>query len=453
MPNDSKTYTFNGQLTPDDMRQLTPIHFDVPEGVTQVHVDFSFSPRHPEGHQFPNQLSLMVFDPDGPRLGISKPKENGSTINAVNPSPGGLPHPITPGQWTVFVLVYRLLTPNNPVEYTLEITLSSEKIEGEPKQWQAGKVASRGAGWYRGDLHAHSIHSDGSWDIPELVQFWRDHKVDFMTLSDHDTISGLAQVRSLADDDMLTLGGIEISTFLGHCVAVGVHEWFDWRTADGEQIPIPEIAEKVIATGALFTIAHPRDNGEPWCCGCRWLHEDMMPGNTLAVEIWNGYWAERNEEALRLFYSWLNQGHQIVATSGTDIHRRPPDNVSGHSAVNVVYAEDLTEKAIIDGIKAGHSYISAGPELSVTAISESGIEGMIGDTLPSEPLDITIRWNYANVGSLLRLIVDGMPYAETPVDESGEIIWKITKIAKWCTVEIREHQTGLWAVTNPILFE
>lgn len=452
MPNNEIVLTYDGQLTPDDMRQLKPVHFDVPEGVTQINFDFAYSPKHPEGHQFPNQISLMVYDPDGPRLGISKPRPEGSFINAVQPSPGGMPHPITPGQWTVYVLVYRLLTPNNPVDYQLTITLSTDVIDGQPRPFDRGKVASRGPGWYRGDLHAHSIHSDGSWDIPELVQFWRDRKVDFMTLSDHDTISGLAEVRSLADDHLLTLGGIEISTFLGHCVAVGVHEWFDWRTADGQQIPVPDIADKVIASGALFTIAHPRDSGEPWCCGCRWLHEDMMPGNALAVEIWNGYWGERNEEALRLFYSWLNQGHAIVATSGTDIHRRPPENTPGHGAVNVVYAEDLTETAIVAGIKAGRSYISAGPELLVSARSKSGVEGMLGDTLPVEPADIMINWKDANWGSLLRLIVDGMPYAETPIDESGELTWTITKTSKWCTVEIREPQTGLWAVTNPILF-
>ncbi len=73
-----------------------------------------------------------------------------------------------------------------------------------------------------------------------------------------------------------------------------------------------------------------------------------------------------------------------MATSGTDIHRQPPENATGHGAVNVGYGEDLTETAIVDGIKAGHSYISAGPELFVTAESESGIEGVLDDTLPAE---------------------------------------------------------------------
>lgn len=445
--------TIEGQLTSDNMRQLIPYYFDVPEGATQVHVNFDFTPAHPPEHQFPHQLSLMVFDPDGPRLGISKPSEEGAYVNAVNPSPGGLPAPIKSGRWTVFVLVYRLLTPEQPVDFTLKITITSDEIVGKPREWKPGIVASRGPGWYRGDLHAHSIHSDGSLDVPELVQFWRDRNVDFMTLSDHDTISGIGQVRSLADDDLLTMGGMEISTFLGHAVAIGIHDWFEWRTLHGKQIPVPTIAQNIIDSGGLFIIAHPRDDGEPWCCGCRWLHEDMMPGNALAVEIWNGYWNHANEEALRLFYSWLNQGHRIVATSGTDLHHLSQVNGMGQGAVNVVYADDLTEAAIIAGVKAGRSYISAGPELEFTVQTDSGAEGMLGDTLPCGPATLHVRWRDAHEGDLLRLIVDGMPYAETPIsDPSGDISWKLSKRAKWCNVELRHPKNGLWAVANPIFF-
>jgi len=445
--------TIEGQLTPDDVRQLKPCYFDVPEGTTQIHFNFKSAPKHPQGHEFPHQLSLMICDPNGPCLSIYRAKEEGATINAVNPSPGGVPAPIQPGKWTIFVLVYRLLTPEPPVNFTLEITLSTDEIVGEPQVWEPGKTALRGPGWYRGDLHAHSIHSDGSLDIPELVQIWRDRKVDFMTLSDHDTISGLGQARSLSDDELLIMGGSEISTFRGHAVAVGVHEWFDWRTLEGKQIPVPEIARRVIDSGALFTIVHPRNEGEPWCCGCRWLHKDMMPGNALAIEIWNGYWDQRNEEALRLFYSWLDQGHRIVATSGSDIHRPPSANKPGHGAVNVVYAQDLTENAIIAGIKAGCSYISAGPKLIFTAKSESGIEAMLGDTLPTEPVELYVRWENANADSVLRLIVDGMPYAETPINEFGELRWQLKRSLQWCVVELRQPSNGLWAVTNPIFFE
>ena len=128
----------------------------------------------------------------------------------------------------------------------------------------------------------------------------------------------------------------------------------------------------------------------------------MMPGNALAVEIWNGIWEDRNEEALRLFYTWLNRDIRIVATSGTDIHRRPPPNFPGRGAVNVVYADDLTESDIIAGIKAGRSYVSAGPTLEVSAQSKSGEEAMLGDALPDEPTVVKVRWQDAPEKARLR---------------------------------------------------
>ena len=177
------------------------------------------------------------------------------------------------------------------------------------------------------------------------------------------------------------MGGIELSTFFGHALALGAREWLDWRRLDGSEITMPELAQRVLDAGCLFVIAHVMHPGDPECCGCRWERYDMMPGNASAVEVWNGPWAAFNQESLLLFYRWLNEGHRLTATTGTDLHGPPPPDVRG--AVNVVYAEDLTEAAVLAAIKAGRSYISAGPELLLNVQTESGREGMIGDTLPA----------------------------------------------------------------------
>jgi hypothetical protein len=433
------------------MRQTTPLYIDVPEGVTQIHFLFKHSPKLGEDQKRPYQISLMIFDPNGPRFEISRPDDQGVFINQAQASPGGTPGPIPAGKWMIFILVHRLLS-DAPVAYELDITMAFDPIESEAIVWAVGQVAPRGPGWYRGDLHAHTIHSDGSWDVPDLVQFYRDHNADFMTLSDHNTISGLAQVRSLADDRLLTMGGIELSTFFGHAVAVGVHRWFDWRKPDGSQISMRELAQQVIDSGALLTIAHPMNPGDPGCCGCRWEYYDMMPGNALAVEIWNGYWKPSDQEALQWFYHWLNEGYRLTATAGTDLHGPPPPNVRG--ALNVVYAQELSEAAIIEAIKAGHSYVSAGPELILTAQTAAGQEGMIGDTLLAEATTVTVRWNRGHEGDGLRLVVDGKVYREKIVAAAGETQWQLAAgQARWCNVELRDPEDGLWAVTNPIFFK
>ena len=99
------------------------------------------------------------------------------------------------------------------------------------------------------------------------------------------------------------------------------------------------------------------------------------------------------------------------------MHGPPPPDVRG--AVNVVYAEDLTEAAVLAAIKAGHSYISAGPELLLNVRTESGREGMIGDTLPPEAATAIITWRGAHPGDFLRLNLDGRAYHDKTVDNAA----------------------------------
>ncbi len=439
-----------GELLPKDNGSYIPIDFDVPEGTTKIHIEFDHNPKHTEGQPLPQQISLSIFDPTGIRGEYSRPNAEGLTVGLTEATLGTLAGEIQAGTWTLLMAVHRIM-PAVPVSYEVKITLSSEEPSKRAKEWPNPVVSGKGAGWYRGDLHAHSFHSDGSWSITDLIAYAKEKGMDFVTLSDHNTISGLAEHRSYGSEDFVTLGGTELSTFRGHAVALGVQEWFEWRKKDGSVLSVPDLIHNVLAGGAFAVIAHPRDEGDPVCCGCRWEHEDMMPGNVPAVEIWNGIWAERNEEALQLFYSWLNEGHKLVATSGTDMHSRPKDNARG--AVNCVYAESFTEKGILAALKQGHSYITGGPELLLDAESQSGERGMMGDSLANETTRLTISWRNVSPATKMRLIVDGKVYKESSCQDKSNVIWSLlANQGKWCTAELRDDNNELWAVTNPIFF-
>lgn len=444
---------YEGTLTPADNRRAIPYAFEVPEGVTRLSVYFDYDPLHTDGQPYPQQISLAIRDPNGPRSEWSITQREGLHISAARATPGTVPGPIDAGRWTVYVLSHRIQPPV-PVQYTLRIEWSSESITEPAPAWAPGKTAPRGAGWYRGDLHAHSIHSDGKWDIPEFVEFMRGHGLDFITLSDHNTLSGLAQHRSLANDGYVAMGGIELSTFRGHALALGVDRWFHWHTGTERELTMPELAQSVLDAGSFFVIAHPMAPGDPECCGCSWEHEDMRPGNAPAVEVWNAYWATYNEDSLALYYAWLNEGHRLVATSGTDIHGRPPANAVGRAAANVVYAAELNESAILDGIRQGHSYISAGPALRLNARTGSGQEGMMGDSLPAEEVALTAGWDNAPAGSALRLIVDGKVRDQQAVSGAGECAWHLAAgEAGWASLELRDADNVPWALTNPVFLD
>jgi hypothetical protein len=275
--------------------------------------------------------------------------------------------------------------------------------------------------------------------------------LDFVTLTDHNTISGLPHHDSLTDDTILTMGGFELTTYDGHALALGKRHMFGWRLGTEAEVTMPQVAQRVIDGGGLFVIAHPMALGDPVCSGCHWEYEDMRPGNAPAVEIWNGWWGQYNEEGLQAYYSWLNAGHRLVATSGTDIHGPPPSPNGRHAGFNVVFSEELSESAILDAISKGHSYISAGPELLLTAEAASGQSAMVGDAIPDSALMLKVLWQDASEDDILRLIVNGKVKDQISVGPSGEHTWPFASGQfKWSSVELRAANNDMRAVTNPI---
>jgi hypothetical protein len=212
-----------------------------------------------------------------------------------------------------------------------------------------------------------------------------------------------------------------------------------------------DLAENVRNAGGLYIIAHPKAVGDPICTGCAWLYDEMMPGTARVVEIWNTSWdgPSNNDDAVQLWYSWLNQGIRMAATSGTDIHDHPwPEARLGF---NVVYAEELSERAILDAVRKGHSYMSDGPEVDLTGHSASGVRAMMGDVLPAETTTIEFKWGNAHADDTVRLIVNGAVHQEIPANESGNASWTLSpEECHWCVVEIRDKEGYLRAITNPI---
>jgi hypothetical protein len=437
----------DGTLDHQQNKQHIAHAFTVPEGATKLTIHFDYEPKVSQGQAQDNALSLTLFDPEKSRGARHNNQDRGLTITAYSATPGYTSGTLQPGIWTVWIDTHRVMPPDT-ISYFFEIEISSEPVE-VIEAWQPGTTAPRGAGWYRGDLHGHTFHSDGRWDVPDLVQYAHDYQLDFLTLSDHNTVSGLAQLDSFRSDDLLTIGGMELTTYYGHALALGVRPWIEWRIGVGAAT-MPELADRARQAGATFIIAHPMSVGDPSCTGCDWAYEDMMPGNGRIVEVWNSEWGgdRQNELSLQLWYRWLNQGYRMVGTRGSDIHRPTNDPNAGF---DIVYAAELSEVAILEAIRAGHLYLSAHPRLELTAQGSEGSSGMMGDLVPGQSVEVHASWSDVSAGDHLRLIVDGKRVEEFTVDEQGEHRWTLVASgAHWCVVEIRAADGELHAVTNPI---
>lgn len=437
-----------GTLTDADHKGHVPISFDVPAGTHRLVGCFDASPLRSAGALFDNLISLSLFAPDGPRGARHNNPDWNFEIEAGFATPGYLPGPVTPGRWTVVMDTFRIIGPD-PVTWTLEVECLPEALPRPiplPLPPAAAATAPRGRGWYRGDLHAHTLHSDGSWDVADLVARARRRGLDFMTVTDHNTPSSHAPAMALAGDDLLVMGGVELTTHAGHALTLGRRDWQEWRTGPVSGKTMPDIAREVMARGAVFVIAHPMAPGDPACTGCRWDYPDMRPGPARVVEIWNGGpWSDYNEEGLALFRDWLRAGHRLVATAGSDIHG--PEGDDALTGFNHVHAAALTEPDVLAAIAAGHNYLSCGPRLILTA--DNGRIPMGGEAAAGAPL--AAAWETR--GTPLTLHVHGrdgiLARHDLPATGAGEITLGAAAEG-FVMAELRDADGRLHAVTNPI---
>lgn len=447
--------TFNARftrgLTHADMKQHIAHIVEVPPKTRSLKISLAYAPESVENIH--NLLTLTVLDPGGFRGAAHRHHPNlDIAIEEAYASPGFIPGPIQPGAWTVIVDTHMIM-PDADLYMQLEISGSDEVLLPEAPDWQPGQTAPRGPGWYRGDLHAHTIHSDASWDVPDLAAYARHAGLDFITLSDHNTVSGLAQMDSLRGDDLLTLGGVELTTFWGHALALGRRDWVDWRVTPG-QGGMPRIAEDVMAAGGTFIIAHPEAIGDPYCTGCHWGFDDMLPGPARVVGVWNTDWDSYsyNEAGLRLAYTWMNRGLRMALTSGSDHHGGQMDGL----AFNMVYAQELNEDEILKAIRAGRLYISVGPMLKLEAAA-AGKRAMMGDALRTsagEALQIQAAWAGCPPGARVELVVDGEVYAQMEAGEQAEQDWTLTGgQAHWALITLRAENGDMLALTNPVYLD
>ncbi|NOT58716.1 MAG: CehA/McbA family metallohydrolase [Acidobacteria bacterium] len=67
--------------------------------------------------------------------------------------------------------------------------------------------------WYKGNTHTHTINSDGDSTPDEVVRWYREHKYNFLVLSDHNYLTEVAGLNNVfgAAEQFLLISGEEIT--------------------------------------------------------------------------------------------------------------------------------------------------------------------------------------------------------------------------------------------------
>jgi hypothetical protein len=440
-PQSGEEIVMTGDLTGNDHKRLFERAFDVPAGTARVEVTLSYT-----GADERTVIDLGLRSPQEFR-GWSGGGPQTIFVGATRASYGYLPGVIEPGRWAVILGVPNIRAGRRDT-YTITVRLSSDEDA-------KGPTVRAGPGWFAGDLHSHSGHSDGRATTRRrtIVPVPPDHVfdaaraagLDFVALTDHNSIAQWLDVDRLQPyyDDLLLLHAREITTYEGHANAIGEQRFHDFRL--GEKT-VKDVLANPAADGAFVSINHPMLPGGEQCMGCRWDHADAGTlSHVEGVEVLNGTARTGPQAGWPFWADLLNRGYRLTAVGGSDEHtpEEPHDRRIG-TPTTVVFASELSERAIVAGLKSGRVYIRTrgpdGPRLEFFAES-GGRRYDMGEVVPATR-KITLRANVAGAPmQRVTWIRNGKPIGASDIPESGDLLLDSdTNPGDWFTLVV--HDAG-----------
>ncbi len=328
------------------------------------------------------------------------------------------------------------------------------------------KVFNPAPGWYQGDFHAHTTASDGHHSPPEFARLAVEQGLDFIAVTDHNSIAAFSQFGE--DPGLLILPGVEITLKEGHWNVFGMPGWQEWMenictgeirlTLSGGYRTTTQVMRQTAAQGLLNSINHPILKPWEWRDGLT----DLRYVDCL--EIWNDpLWpdnAQANPQAVEMWTKWLNAGYRITAIGGSDFHFLPgelsryPGELPGLPST-YVYASQLSSAAILTGLKRGRVYLSMGPRVSFKAKAQGKAFDIGADMGQiSGEIEFSANISGANPNSTARIIKNGETIYQRQVEEvAGQLHFQDQadpSISQWYRLEVLNQEGQVTAITNPI---
>lgn len=190
---------------------------------------------------------------------------------------------------------------------------------------------------YIGAMHMHSVYSDGSGEVRDIVKAASEVGLDYIILTDHNTLRARKEGYEGWHGNTLLLVGCEINDKhnKNHYLAFGIEQAFSTRLSAAEYV------KKVREAGGIGFIAHPHEKrthmkehpSYPWM--------DWDVEGYTGIEIWNhmSEWMENlteqnkyqsflhplktiNAPPKKTLKLWddLNLKRKVVGIGGVDAH-------------------------------------------------------------------------------------------------------------------------------------
>ncbi|MDY6947211.1 MAG: CehA/McbA family metallohydrolase [Pseudomonadota bacterium] len=453
-------------------RSYRLLPFDVPAGVEALEIRFDYS-----GRDVRTTIDVGLLGPgdrfDDEFRGWSGGNKRSFTLSASDATPSYLAGPVTPGRWQLLLGVPNIRK-GQTSEFTAQVYFQRSDTNAPPTPPPALRAE---AGWYRGDLHMHSGHSDGSCSSKSgekrvpcplflTLDAAAERGLDFVAVTEHNTNSHVRELTALQPyfDRTLLIPAMELTTFQGHANAFNLREPVDFRVGSAQVPDWNALLARANAKGALVSINHPRVPTGEACMGCGW---SPTPAADLAlvqaIEVVNGNDVETPLAGVPFWHELLQKGLRLTAIGGSDTHDVTAKNAfppPGRIGVptTVVHARELSIDGIIEGIRAGRVFLdTAGTrdrKLELTATHEGTTVAMGGKLSLPAPHSATFTVRVEQMaGGTIEVIRDGAVIRRSPIEEPSHA-WSFQQTsdgrAHWIRVDVRDAAGKLALIGNPI---
>jgi hypothetical protein len=230
------------------------------------------------------------------------------------------------------------------------------------------------------ETHLHTQHSDGQHSVSAMFEACHSAGYDAVALTDHNTLSGLHEAAAAADRlGLILVPGVEVTTFRGHAVVLGVARVPEWR--DLEERGMDAVADDVHAEGGLLCVAHPAALGSPICSGCAW----SWPVKPASVDLWEVFSAPRpsSEIPAELWRRLLAEGGRAAPVAAGDVHSTSA--AARLKTATFVYVRDRSPAGVIEALRERRVFASTGPRLDFWLQDGAGNIGLVGSQVgPSD---------------------------------------------------------------------
>ena len=434
----TETIHISLHLEPAQQKTYHFLPFQVPAGVECIGIRYQYD-RRPEyidtigtgsftDQSEVNVIDLGLIDPQGRQVGAAGSDKSNIMVSETSATPGYSPCPILPGEWQIIVGAYKVADSGVDVIYEVTFNLKVPR-------------------WLKGDLHTHTIASDGVHTLDELAIKAKTHGLDFIAVTDHNQFTSSEQLpKNLG---ITLIPGVEWTHFNGHANFIGVDKPYDNAYVTGAEDEAKLKFGTARTRGALITVNHPFDPS------CSFLFDiQSLPFDCM--EIWNGPMRESNLKAVGFWHQLLCSGRKIPAVGGSDYHRDTPFIFLGGPTTSV-YAESNGMSDILAALRSGHSFITFAPDGPVCEVTSG--TAMMGDSVnfsKGNAIDGKIRALHS--GDVVRVVTNTSSdiLFTAPADGTFNFTYEV-KAPGFARVEVlRSFLPGIpmlpALISNPIFF-